>query len=388
MRIIHCFRSPVGGIFRHVRDLAQHHSQLGHEIGIICDSTTGGIYEDRLFESIEPYLALGLTRLPIRRSIGLADLSAARASMREIAKLKPDIIHGHGAKGGAYARMIGSRLRVSRSRVARFYSPHGGSLHFSRERPSGRLFFAIERQLERLTDRIVFVSDYEKRTYELKVGMPRVQSSTIHNGLSEGEFDPIEPADDAADFLYIGMMRDLKGPDVFIDAFLAAERAAGRPLSAHMVGDGDDKPRYLATIQKSGLGQRIRMHDAMPARRAFAMARTVVIPSRAESMPYIVLEAVAAGRPVIATRVGGIPEILGPDSDALVAPGSVSKLSEAMVRALSDPSWLERAMPATASFRDRFSAATMASRIFSAYAEANGFSEVETRTGLEVASLS
>jgi hypothetical protein len=47
LRIVHCFRSPVGGIFRHVRDLAEEHAKAGHQVGILCDSTTGGTYEDQ-----------------------------------------------------------------------------------------------------------------------------------------------------------------------------------------------------------------------------------------------------------------------------------------------------------------------------------------------------
>ncbi|MGH6805931.1 MAG: glycosyltransferase family 1 protein, partial [Ensifer adhaerens] len=48
LRIIHCFRSPIGGIFRHVRDLVEAHAAAGHHVGILCDSTTGGFYEDSL----------------------------------------------------------------------------------------------------------------------------------------------------------------------------------------------------------------------------------------------------------------------------------------------------------------------------------------------------
>lgn len=367
LRIVHCFRSPVGGIFRHVRDLALHHSEAGHAVGIVCDSRTGGAYEDALFDDIRPYLALGLTRLPIRRAITPGDLSAAKKSYDQIKQLQPDILHGHGAKGGAYARIVGSLLRASGSRVARFYSPHGGSLHFSASRPSGRVFFTLEKLMERLTDGIVFVSDYERETYAAKVGRPAVAASTIHNGLRDGEFVSVEPAPDAADFLYIGMMRDLKGPDVFIRAFAEAERIARRPLRALMVGDGDDKPRYQAMIDRTGLGNRITMHDAMNARKAFAMARHVVIPSRAESMPYIVLEAVAAGMPVLASNVGGIPEMLGQSSAALLPPGDADALAAAMARAVAEPGWAKSQMPEREAFRARFSATAMATGIAAAY---------------------
>ncbi|MEM5473276.1 glycosyltransferase family 4 protein [Hoeflea sp. AS60] len=367
LRILHCFRSPVGGIFRHVRDLAEEHAKAGHQVGILCDSTTGGTYEDQLFETIMPHLALGLTRLPIRRSLGLSDITTAVKTFSEVKNLQPDVLHGHGAKGGAFVRLIGSRLRVSRSCVARFYSPHGGSLHYSAGTLRGHAYFAIERLLERWTDSLVFVSDYERRTYEQKVGAPRTEWRLIHNGLRAHEFEPVDNNPNAADFLYIGMMRDLKGPDVFIEALRRAERLAGRPLRGVMVGDGEDKPRYQARLDALGLGTRVTMRDAMPARDAFALARTVVIPSRAESMPYIVLEAVAAGKPVISTKVGGIPEIVGDGFAGFVPPGDSEALAVAMARAIAEPEWLSAAMPTMDAFRANFSAQTMAERMTEVY---------------------
>lgn len=367
LRILHCFRSPVGGIFRHVRDLAEEHAKAGHQVGILCDSTTGGAYEDALFESIMPHLALGLTRLPIRRSLGLSDITSAFKSFGEVKNLQPDVLHGHGAKGGAFVRLIGSRLRVSRSCVARFYSPHGGSLHYDEKTIRGQAYFAIERFLERWTEALVFVSDYERQTYEAKIGTPRAPWQLIHNGLRAHEFDPVKNTADAVDFLYIGMMRDLKGPDVFIEAIRRAEQLAGKPLHGIMVGDGDDKPRYQARLDAIGMGDRVKMREAMPAREAFALARTVVIPSRAESMPYIVLEAVAAGKPVISTRVGGIPEILGSEFAGFVPPGDSEALAAAMAHTVSDPTWLSGAMPEMTAFRDNFSAQTMAAKMASLY---------------------
>ncbi|MDP2118957.1 MAG: glycosyltransferase family 4 protein [Hoeflea sp.] len=367
LRIIHCFRSPVGGIFRHVRDLAEEHARAGHQVGILCDSTTGGAYEDGLFASIMPHLALGLTRLPMQRSLGPADITTAIRTFREIKSLQPDVLHGHGAKGGAFVRLVGSQLRVSRSCVARLYTPHGGSLHYSEKTLRGQAYFAIERLLERWTDNLVFVSDYERRTYTDKIGEPRTPWRLIHNGLREHEFDPVGTTAGAADFLYIGMMRDLKGPDVFIEALRRAEQLAGRPLRSVMVGDGEDKPRYQARLDALGMGGRVAMHDAMPAREAFAMARTVVIPSRAESMPYIVLEAVAAGKPVISTQVGGIPEIVGPDFAGFVPPGDAEALAGAMAQEVLQPDWLRQAMPAMDVFRSHFSARTMAERMAGLY---------------------
>lgn len=362
LRIVHCFRSPVGGIFRHVRDLVQAQARAGHAVGIICDSTTGGEFEDRLFEQLQNHLALGLKRVTMQRHVGLGDISAAHRVFDIIKELQPDILHGHGSKGGVYVRLFGSLLRVSGSRVARFYSPHGGSLHFNENEPTGRAIFLAERMMERFTDTIIFVSDYERRTYIRKVGPPACASSLVYNGLGEADFVPVETAPDAADFLYIGMMRDLKGCDLFIAALAEAENRLKRPLSAIMIGDGPQRSAYMALAQSIGLGNRIAFKMPIPARDAFRLARVVVIPSRAEAMPYIVLETLAAGRPIIASRVGGIPEILGSASPALVTPDA-SDIASKMTEAMLDPESYASSLPSPSSIKERFGADVMAASI-------------------------
>ncbi|MEC9343269.1 MAG: glycosyltransferase family 4 protein [Pseudomonadota bacterium] len=366
LRIVHCFRSPVGGIFRHVRDLVAAQHARGHAVGIVCDSSTGGEFEDRLFDAVRSKLELGLIRLPMRRTITPGDAVALVRTLKEIRRLRPDIVHGHGAKGGAYARIIGSVLRVSGSRVARIYSPHGGSIHYDAASLKGRLYFRLERMLERLTDRLIFVSRYEADGYRDKVGAPRCPQTLAYNGLAPAEFEPVAEAPHAADFLYIGMMRDLKGPDLFLEA-LGKLDAQGRAVTAHFVGDGPDRQAYLQTIERLGLGSRVHPHDPMPAREAFAMARIVVVPSRAESMPYIVLEAIAAQRPIIATHVGGIPEIFAGETDTLVKPDDASALATAMASMLDATDRTELAKRRRVALEARFSVARMAQDIETAY---------------------
>lgn len=367
LRIVHCFRSPIGGIFRHVRDLAEQHSAAGHQVGILCDSSTGGAHEDRLFEQIMPYLSLGVTRFPIGRSVGLKDMAALAEAYKLIKELQPDILHGHGAKGGVIARLIGSLLRVRRYRVARLYSPHGGSLHFASRSLSGQGVFAAERILERMTESISFVCDYERRTYEAKIGKPRCAATRVYNGISERDFARIPVRPDGVDFAYVGMLRDLKGPDVFINAFAEAERLVGRPLSGLIIGDGPDLENYRRMVEQKGLGRRIDFRPAMPITQAFGYSDIIVVPSRAEAMPYIVLEALAAEKTVIASRVGGIPEILGSDSEALIEPGRADLFGATMAKALTDPDWAKRTMPGPEAFHSRFSAVVMARELEALY---------------------
>jgi glycosyltransferase involved in cell wall biosynthesis len=146
--------------------------------------------------------------------------------------------------------------------------------------------------------------------------------------LRDEEFVPVTPKNDARDLLFLGMLRDLKGVDVFLEAIARLETAYGRNLTAHVIGQTEEPGRYEALSRRLGVADRVAFGEPMPAREAFASARMIVVPSRAESMPYVVLEAIAAGMPVVATDVGGIPEIFGPDAGALV-PRVTRRLSPA-----------------------------------------------------------
>jgi glycosyltransferase involved in cell wall biosynthesis len=112
----------------------------------------------------------------------------------------------------------------------------------------------------------------------------------------------------------------------------------------------------------------VRFVGAKPARSAFAMGRLLVIPSRAESLPYIVLEAAAAGVPLITTRVGGIPEIFGPDSADLVPPGDPAVLAQAIGLRLLDLGATRAAgLRLQARVRETFSAQAMTEGVLAAY---------------------
>jgi glycosyltransferase involved in cell wall biosynthesis len=329
LRVVHVVRAPIGGIFRHIVDLANGQADAGHHVGIICDSSTGGRFEDDIIAKIAPRLALGVTRFPMQRRVSIADYASARRVLPHLAKLGPDVLHCHGAKGGAYGRLIASWLGRRRP-IARIYAPHGGTLHFDTTSLEGQIYFRVERLFERLTDSLIHVSAFEAETYRRKIGVPRCQVAVILNGLREEEFATIAPRADPYDLLLLGMLRDLKGTDIFLEAVATLESRFGRRLTAHIVGQAEEPERYRALARALGIADRIVFSEPMPARQAFASARVIVVPSRAESMPYVVLEAIAAGMPIIATRVGGIPEIFGPAADELVAPGDSAALAEAI----------------------------------------------------------
>ena len=105
MNILHVFRAPVGGLFRHVVDLARGQIARGHRVGLIADSRTGGERAEETLAALAPQLALGLTRLPMHRQLNPGDAIAAWHVTRRITQTGAHVVHGHGAKGGAYARL-------------------------------------------------------------------------------------------------------------------------------------------------------------------------------------------------------------------------------------------------------------------------------------------
>jgi glycosyltransferase involved in cell wall biosynthesis len=293
------------------------------------------------------------------RQIGLSDVSATAHVARRAAEVAADVLHGHGAKGGAYARL------ASAGNAIRVYTPHGGSLHYRWASPAGLLYLALERELMARTDLFLFESAYGRDVFTAKVGTPRTTTRVVHNGVTAAEFEPIVPATDAADLLFIGELRVLKGVDVLIEAIAALARE-GRPVTANIVGHGPDRPAFETAAQ--ALGPSVRFLGARPARAAFALGRLLVVPSRAESLPYIVLEAAAAGLPLISTRVGGIPEIFGAGTGALVPPGDPAALACAIGTALRDTAaGRDAAVRLRERVRTAFSADAMTDGVLAAY---------------------
>src|SRR5262249_32143070 len=153
---------------------------------------------------------------------------------------------------------------------------------------------------------------------------------------------------------------------------IARLKRDGQPVTATIVGDGPDRGTFEAAVAAQKLTSVVRFAGAMPARAAFALGRLLVVPSRAESLPYIVLEGAAAGLPIIATRVGGLPEIFGGDSAALVAPNDAAALACAIGAALRDPATQkEAALRLQEHVRAAFSTKAMTDAILAAYRESS-----------------
>lgn len=366
LRILHVMRAPVGGLFRHVLDLAGEQAARSHAVGIIADSTSADALTVKRLSDIAPRLRLGLSLIPMSRKPGIGDLAAVRSVSKIARALDLDVMHGHGAKGGAYARLAGAWLRARSVRVKVFYTPHGGSLHYKPGTAAGTVFQVLERLMGTVTDGLIFESDFARRAYARLASEKGPPRRVIPNGLKPEDFDEQPANADAANFLFVGELRALKGVDVLIEAL--ARMIATTPVRAVIVGAGPEAETFKAQAHQLGLDAHIVFPGALPARDAFPLGHCLVVPSRAESFPYVVLEAGAAEKPLIATDVGGIPEIVAGTQTKLIAPGSVDALEQALRQTLADPEGaLARARELKAVVQSKFTVGVMTASVLDFY---------------------
>src|SRR5262249_52463143 len=154
-----------GGLFRHVFDLASEQASRGYAVGIIADASTGGEIADTKLAELEEKLSLGVTRIPMGRDVGASDKAAIAHVSSRAAGTGANVLHGHGAKGGAY-------VRLAKHSALKVYTPHGGSLHYSAFSPVGFVYLASERWMKRRTGLFLFESEYALNTFTHKLGKP------------------------------------------------------------------------------------------------------------------------------------------------------------------------------------------------------------------------
>ncbi len=370
LRILHVLRAPLGGLFRHVVDLAREQAARGHEVGMVTDSITGGDRAAETLAELAPILRLGVTRVPMRRNPHISDLRVFAHASARIKACSPDVVHGHGSKGGFFARAPG--LLPFSANCARAYTPHGGSFNYKPGSLINHLYMSTEAALARATDIFLFESAFIGGRYEAMVGYDKPLRRVVLNGIAESETVPVVADAGAADFLYVGELRSAKGIDTLLDALKSVSQRVGRKSRAVLVGSGPDEAALHAHAERLGIADCVEMPGAMPARQAFPKGRILVVPSRAESLPYIVIEAAGARVPMIATNVGGIPEIFGPFADRLIPCDDPEILARAMIAALQlPPAELDARAGEIAGFvGDHFTIANMVDSVSAGYREA------------------
>lgn len=310
----------IGGTRRHLVDLALGQARAGESVGVVA----AGLRDPGMLEDFELLRQGGVLveRLDMVRSIRPAtDWKHARALRRLLAKHQPAIVHSHSSKAGVLARRASLATGIGK----RVHTPHTMAFLFAELfSPLKRaLFRRIETSLARTTDRMIAVSEGEAETLRASGVLDPARLRVVPNGIDARAYAQAEPLDlaelgldpERPTMVLVGLVYAAKGHDLAIQALAGTGLASDTsPLDTWQllcVGPGDGEP-YRAAAQRLGVGERVVFSGARnDVPRILASVQALVLPSRWEGMPYVVLEAMASGLPVVAHPVDGARDVLG-----------------------------------------------------------------------------
>ncbi|TNY35414.1 glycosyltransferase family 4 protein [Thermomonospora catenispora] len=343
MKVALVLGSSTGGVGRHVRSVAAGLARRGARV-VVC----GPAETEEMFG----FAAAGARFA----AVAIADRPRPPSDARAVMRLRrllagADVVHAHGLRAGALAALACARIAPGGSRAGRGRVPVVVTLHNALITGGaiGMAYRTLERIVAGCADHVLGVSpDLEERMRELgarRVGralVPAPAPAGPAPGLAEREAIRAElGVEDRPLLVTVGRLAAQKGLPTLLDAAAGWARRTPPPLVA-VVGDGPLEGELRARIDAEGLPVRLlgRRSDVP---EVLAAADVAVVPSVWEGQPLIVQEILRAGRPLVATRVGGIPALLGAgeDGDAeaglLVPPGDAAALERAVARILDDP---------------------------------------------------
>ena len=353
LRVLEVLEPSGGGSGRHFIDLCRGLHMRGHAVHAVYSPMRA---EERFVTEMQALSLAGLHAVPMARAPGPSDLRASAALRAVIRRAGPfDVIHGHSSKAGAL-----SRLRLPGHHVPRIYTPHAFRTMDPGLGNVGRTVYgSIERLLARsFTDRLICVSA-DEYAHARALGMPREKLSIVVNGV---ETPPADCRDAVRQALgipagallygFVGRLCHQKAPERLLAAF---HRIADRVPDAHllMIGAGETEDDVHSRIEAGGHAARIRLTSQFTGPQAMAAIDVLVLPSRYEAMSYVMLEAAAAGKPMILTDVGGASTVLKDGVNGLLVENEddPARLADAMLR-LAEPELL-RCHTAAARARSR-----------------------------------
>lgn len=247
--------------------------------------------------------------------------------------LDPDIVQTHSYRPTTLTWLLRNRYRPGWRWIGFF---HGST----REDLKVLAYHWLDRRLLRSADRIVVMSRAQRQIFaDAADRVVQVQNAVIPVGATAGS----DPAPLVAGLSrprigVIGRLSHEKGVDVMLDAFAGVVRG-GSEATLVVAGDGPDRPALIHQAERLGIASRVRFTGMVESvERLYPLLDLVVLPSRSEGLPNVLLEALRADRRVVATRVGAVPEVLdGTDAGVVVPSEDPEALAAAMTEALTEP---------------------------------------------------
>jgi glycosyltransferase involved in cell wall biosynthesis len=292
--------------------------------------------------------------IALRRSVApLDDLRAFISLFRELRAFRPTIVHTHMAKAGLLGRLAtvaynATRGRAPRARVVHTYHGHVLDGYF---RPAvSRTFIALERLLARASDRLIAISPTIReellRTYGIgrngqyrvvPLGFDLAALAAIDDIARQDARRALNIPSDAAVVTTVGRLTAIKQPHIFLEAL--ADLSARRPKVLGLVaGGGELRDELLARARALGIETRVRwLGWQRNLVTVYGASDVFLLTSRNEGTPVAIIEAMAAGVPVVSTDVGGVKDVIASsDAGVLVPLGDVPALAAAVDRLLAD----------------------------------------------------
>lgn len=329
--------ADLGGAQRHVLDISKHFIGRGHQVIV----AVGGDHRELLDAAAQMSPAVPTLRIrALRREIHpVRDARALVQLMRIIHSIKPDVVHCHSSKAGVIGSIAG---RLSGTVVV--YTAHGFVFREDRSRLERWCYRMIERVATWFRHRVIAVSRSDAEVAVAHGVVPVHKMTTIHNGIDEAIAETMLSRDEARAQLsaWCGVPLHDKKIALSIANFYPAkniplllrafEFVVRREPDARLVviGDGEDRSACEHIIASTpALTQTVFLiGKRLGAARVLRGADVMCLSSSKEGLPYVILEAKLAGVPVVATRVGGVPEFGEGDDLHLVVPHSAEMLAE------------------------------------------------------------
>jgi glycosyltransferase involved in cell wall biosynthesis len=245
-------------------------------------------------------------------------------------KLRPDIVHAHSSKAGVLGRLAAWLARVP----VRVLSVHGWSFA-AYGGLAGRLYLWIERLMRPLTTTVVCVAEATRAQGIAARACEPARTVVIHNAVDVGTFGGGAHASGPPCIVSVGRFAYPKDFASLIDALALT----GGDYRAALVGDGPELPEVAASVEARGLASRVELLGAREdVAGVLGRSDIFVLSSLSEGFPVSILEAMAAGLPVVATAVGGVAEaVVDGETGLLVPAADPDALAEALDRLVADP---------------------------------------------------
>jgi glycosyltransferase involved in cell wall biosynthesis len=348
---------------------------LGHIVHLAFGTARIDERFEAIVESLSSYKRFYPVPLPtLNHELTISDLGCISHLTRYF-RGHPDIqaVHCHSTKAG----LVG-RIAAKLCGIPSVYTPHGilsrdPTVSWARRRQAALL----ERMLAAITTRVIAVSGVE-RDHILEIGVPAERVELVPNGVDLTERNRSTCSRDAIRSAwgieagqvcvgFVGRLVVQKSPETLLRAFaIVAARVPEARLM--IVGDGPLRPTLELIARNSGIEQRLIWCGGMDARNVFPAFDVFALSSCSESCPYVVLEAMACGLPVVATAVGGVPDLVRAGVDGLLSrPGDAAEFGAHLTRLCSEAR-LRREMSDNAWRRSQtFSLQSMVKRIEEMY---------------------